>query len=152
MFGSGSQLHDYWEPPDTPASRALIDTLVASTRHENQAAACRLKAVGDLFEMRRAERGEAEDWAVDTWAAVGAEIAAALRVSLGKAGSFMNYGLAMLRLPAVAAVFAAGDIGMDAFRTIAYRTGNITDESVMAEVDRRIAARSARWPAISSAA
>ncbi len=148
MFGSGSQLHDYWEPPDTPASRALIDTLVASTRHENQAAACRLKAVGDLFEMRRAERGEAEDWAVDTWAAVGAEIAAALRVSLGKAGSFMNYGLAMLRLPAVAAVFAAGDIGMDAFRTISYRTGNITDEAVMAEVDRRIAVRSARWPSM----
>ena len=60
---------------------------------------------------------------MDAWAAVGAEVAAALRVSLGKAGSFMAYGLAMSRLPAVAAVFAAGDIDLMLFTTIVYRTG-----------------------------
>ena len=40
-------------------------------RAENQAAARRLTAVGRLFELRRAQRGEEADWAVDTWAAVG---------------------------------------------------------------------------------
>ena len=64
---------------------------------------------------------------MDTWAAVGAEIAAALQISLAKAGQYMNYGLAMLRLPKVAAVFAAGDIDMGVFQAIVYRTELITD-------------------------
>ena len=85
---------------------------------------------------------------MDTWAAVGAEIAAALRISLAKAGSYMNLGLAMLRLPAVAAVFAAGDIDLGVFQAIAYRTDLITDEAAMAAVDGELAARVARWPSM----
>ncbi len=74
-------------------------------------AADRLDAIGELFELRRTQRGEAADWAVDTWAAVGAEVAAALRISLGRAGSYVRYGVAMReRLPQVAALFRAGDI------------------------------------------
>lgn len=92
---------------------------------------------------RRAWRGRR--WAVDTWAAVGAEVAAALRISLGRAGSLMKYALAIQRLPRVAAAFEAGDLTMDTFRTIFYRTELITDEAVMAEVDRRLAARVPRW-------
>ncbi|BBX75157.1 hypothetical protein MSHI_30630 [Mycobacterium shinjukuense] len=42
---------------------------------EAQAAAARLAAIGELFELRRVERGECADWAVDTWAAVAAEVA-----------------------------------------------------------------------------
>ncbi len=143
-----SRLHDYWEPPDTAASRATLGEIAAATRAENRAAARRLAAIGRLFEMRRAERGEAADWAVDTWAAVGAEVAAVLRVSLGKAGSYLNYAHALQRLPAVGAVFAAGDIDMHAFQTVVYRTALVTDEDVLAEVDRRIAARAARWPSM----
>jgi hypothetical protein len=105
----------------TTVSRALTAALVTSARQENQATARRLTAAGELFELRRAERVEAAVWAVDTWAAVGAEIAAALRISLGKAGSYISYGLAMLRLPAVAAVFVAGDIDMQVFQAAAYR-------------------------------
>jgi len=141
-------IHDHWDPPDTPRSRALLEGLVQSARQENRAAARRLTAIAELFEMRRAERGESEEWAVDTWAAVGAEVAASLRVSLGKAGSYLNYGLSMKRLPSVSAVFAAGDIDMTMFTTIVYRTELITDTSVMAEVDGLIAARAARWPSM----
>lgn len=148
MFGTGTQVHDYWEPPDTSRSRELVEELVAASRAENQAAARRLAAVGELFEMRRVEHGEEADWAVDTWAAVGAEVAAALRVSLGKAGSFMAYGLAMSRLPAVAAVFAAGDIDLMLFTTIVYRTELITDHAVLADVDSLLALRAARWPSM----
>ena len=89
MFGS--PFHDYFEPPDTSESRALLEQLAVASRAENQAAAGRLRTVCELFELRRRQRREREDWAVDTWAAVGAEIAAALRVSLAKAGSYMNW-------------------------------------------------------------
>lgn len=133
------RVHDYFKPTDTAQSAALVDDLTSAARRENQAAAAKLRAAGELFELRRAERGEAEDWAVDTWAAVGAEIAAALRISLGKSGSLMNYGLAMRRLPAVATVFA----------TIVYRTDLITDSAAMAAVDERVAGWAARWPSMS---
>ena len=132
----------------TAESGVLLERLAVASRAESQAAAARLRAVCELFELRRRQRGERADWAVDTWAAVGAEIAAALRISLAKAGSYMNLGLAMQRLPAVAAAFAAGDIDLGVFQTIVYRTALITDEAAMAAVDGELAARVARWPSM----
>ena len=106
-----TRLHEYFEPSHTAGSRALIHRMRAAWRVESQAAADRLDAIGELFDQRRVERGEHADWAVDTWAAVGAEVAAALRISLAMAGSYMHYALAMReRLPQVGAVFRAGDI------------------------------------------
>lgn len=136
------------DPPDCTAWRSLIDGLRTAARAENQAAARRLETIGGLFELRRGQRGEEEHWAVDTWAAVGAEVAAALRISLGKAGSYITYGLALRRLPAVAAVFAAGDIDMAAFQVIVYRTELVGDDAI-GEVDGRIAVWAARWPSMS---
>ena len=112
-------------------------------------AADRLDAIGELFELRRAERGEQQDWAVDTWAAVGAEVAAALRISLAMAGSYMRYALAMReRLPQLAAVFRAGDIDFRLFQTLVYRTDLITDCDVLAAVDAELAVRVPRWPSM----
>lgn len=54
----------------------------------------------------------------------------------------------MHRLPAITAVFAAGGIDMNTFRTLVYRTDLITDQSKVAEVDRLLAARAARWPSM----
>lgn len=127
----------------------MIGDICSAGRTENQAAARRLRHIGELFEMRRTERGEEEHWAVDTWAAVGAELAGALRISLGKAGSYLAYALAMRKLPAIAAVFADGDIDMAAFRTIVYRTDLITDDEARTEIDRSIAAWARRWPSMS---
>lgn len=141
--------YDRWDPPETMESRQLTIEVVAAGRLENQAAARRLRCIAELFEMRRKERGETADWAVDTWAAVGAEVAAALRVSVGKAGSYMTYGLAMGKLPNVARVFEAGDIDMATFRTIVYRTELITDEEVLSEVDQLLAVRAIGWPSLS---
>ncbi len=141
--------YDHWDPPETSGSRSLVAEMKTAARGENQAAAQRLTAIGELFEMRRTQRGEEEHWAVDTWAAVSGEVAAALRISLGKASSYISYAQAMRRLPAVAAVFAAGEIDMAAFQTIVYRTDLITDASAMATVDERIALWAARWPSMS---
>ena len=88
------------------------------------------------------------DWAVDTWAAVGAEVAAALRISLGKASSVMHDAQAMDRLPAIAELFRTGSIDMMTYRTLVYRTALITDDGLIAEVDRQLAARAARWPSM----
>lgn len=146
-------MFDHWpgesfEPSDTDESRGLVYRLTNAARLENQAAAIRLRAIADLFELRRLDHGEREDWAVDTWATVGAEVAAALRLSLAKANSYMNYALAMLRLPAVAAVFEAGDIDCRLYQTIVFRTHLVTDADTMAELDADLAARVARWPSM----
>ena len=132
----------------TAESTELFEALTLASRQENQAAAGRLRAICELFELRRRQRGERADWAVDTWAAVGAEIAAALQVSLAKAGSYMSYAVAMLRLPKVAAVFTAGEIDMEVFAAIVYRTELVTDEAAMAAVDGELAARVGRWPSM----
>jgi hypothetical protein len=134
---------------DTERSRRLIDRMSAAWRLEARAAADRLDAIGDLFELRRTENGEHQDWAVDTWAAVSAEVAAAFRTSLAMAGSYLRYALAMReRLPAVAAVFRAGDIDYRLFQTIVYRTDLITDATVLARVDAQLAVRATRWPSM----
>jgi hypothetical protein len=144
-----TRLHEYWKPAQTEHSRALIDRMRTAGRAESRAAAERLDAIAELFELRRAERGEAKDWAVDTWAAVGAEVAAAFRISQGLAGSYLRYALAMReRLPSVAAVFRAGDIDFRLFATIVYRTDLITDEQVLAAVDAQLAVKVPRWPSM----
>ncbi|WP_156452669.1 DUF222 domain-containing protein, partial [Mycobacterium gordonae] len=53
------------------------------------------------------------------------------------------------RLPAVAAVFCAGDIDYEAFTTIVFRTDLIEDPQVLAAVDATVAARVTRWPSLS---
>ncbi len=144
-----TRLHGYWEPPQTEGSRALIESMCAAGRAESRAAAARLDAVAELFELRRGQRGEAPDWAVDTWAAVGAEVAAAFRISLAMAGSYLRYGLAMRqRLPKVAVLFRAGDIDFALFATLVYRTDLITDAQVLAGVDAELAAKVGRWPSM----
>jgi hypothetical protein len=123
--------------------------MCGSWRVEARAAADRLDAIGELFELRRAQRGEQAEWAVDTWAAVGAEVAAAFRISLAMAGSYLRYALAMReRLPRVAGVFRGGDIDYRMFQTLAYRTDLITDAEVLAAGDARLATSVLRWPSM----
>ena len=144
-----TRLHEDWEPPQTEGSRALIDRMCAAGRAESRAAAARLDAIGELFELRRGQRGEAADWAVDTWAAVGAEVAAAFRISQAMAGSYLRCALAMReRLPKVAALLRAGEIDLRLFQTLVYRTDLITDAQVLAAVDAELAIKVVRWPSM----
>ncbi|MGB9302481.1 MAG: HNH endonuclease signature motif containing protein, partial [Mycobacterium sp.] len=142
-------LAEYFKPSDTDASRALLARVSGSGRQEAQAAASRLDAIWELFELRRKERGEMVDWAVDTWAAVGAEVAAVLRISLAMAGSYMHYAKAMWeRLPKIAAVFRAGDIDYRMFQTLVFRTGAIADPAILIRVDAELAVAMLRWPSM----
>jgi uncharacterized protein DUF222 len=135
---------------DTAESRALVDRVCASSRAENRAAAARLDAIGDLWVVRLRECGEHEDWTIDAVEAVTAEVAAALRISEGLAGSYLLDARAMReRLPEVAKAFRAGDIDYRMFQTIVYRTDLITDAEVLARVDGELAVKVPRWPSLS---
>src|SRR5690242_5365585 len=110
-------------PSRTAESAALLEQIAAAARAENREAAAQLTAIGELFGYRLSRCSETEDWAIDTMEALAAEIAAALRISQGLAGSRVRYARAMReRLPKVGAVFAAGDIDYRLFQTIVYRT------------------------------
>ncbi len=137
-------------PSKTATSAALLDRICASARAQNRAAAEQLVAIGELFGSRLSRCSENEDWAIDTMAAVAAEVGAALRISLGLAEDLVRYARAMReRFPKVGEVFLAGDIDYRAFQTIVYRTDLITDRDVLADVDAKLAANVARWPSLS---
>jgi hypothetical protein len=143
------ELFERHYPSKTSESAALLDRICASSRAENRAAAEALAAIGELFGYRLARCSDTEDWAIDTEEAVAAELAAALRISQGLAGSRLRYARAMReRLPAIAEVFKAGDIDFRTFQTIVYRTDLITDPDVLAVVDTQLAAQVPRWPSM----
>ena len=73
-----------WRPP---AARRGAGAVGAWARVENAACARRLCAIADVLEARLAADGSAEreQWCLDNWDAVAAEVAAAQNVSLGVA-------------------------------------------------------------------
>jgi Domain of unknown function (DUF222) len=130
-------------------SPSAVDRLRAAARQEARAAAERLNAIWDLYIDKVRQFGESEKWAADTFAAVAAEVAAALNISLGQASRHVRYARVMgERLPKVGAVFLAGDIDFRLFQTIAFRTELITDPDALAAVDAQIARRARRWTAM----
>ncbi|MHA7650073.1 HNH endonuclease signature motif containing protein [Mycobacterium sp. ML4] len=134
----------------TTESTGWVQRICGAARVVNQGAAAELVAIGQLFAYRLARSGETEDWAIDTMKAVAGEVAAGLRISLGRAETKVRYARAMReRLPQVAAVFCAGDIDLEAFATIVFRTDLIEDPQVLAAVDGKVAARVTRWPSLS---
>ncbi|MGC2796038.1 MAG: DUF222 domain-containing protein, partial [Mycobacterium sp.] len=82
-------------PSRTTESAALLDRIGSSWHEQNRSAAAALAAIGELFAYRLARCSDTEDWAVDTEAAVSAEVAAALRMSQGLAASQLRYARAM---------------------------------------------------------
>ena len=107
----------------TEESAGWVGRIRAAARVQNQAAAAELVAIGELFGYRLGQSSETEDWAVDTEAAVAAEVGAGLKISQGLAASKLRYARALReRLPKVGEVFCAGDIDFRAFATIVYRT------------------------------
>src|SRR5437764_14021210 len=139
-------------PTRTAESAALVDRIGASWRAQNRGAAAALTAIGELFAYRLTRCSDTEEWAVDTEAAVSAEVAAELRMSQGLAASQLRYARAMReRLPKLAEVFRAGDIDQRTFATIVYRTDLITDKDLLATVDRQLALAVPRWPSMTRA-
>src|SRR5258705_13831995 len=135
---------------------SMFDSLVAAAdgtcgagavgawaRVENAACARRLASTADMLEARLAADGSAEreQWCLDNWDAVAAEVAAAQNVSLGVASHQLMVATALReRLPRVAEVFATGAISYRLVNSITYRTALITDPDALAKVAAELAA------------
>ena len=132
----------------------LLAEMAGAQRAERVAVARRLLAAGRLCQLRMADVDDADrlQWCIDNWEAVAAEVGAELGISRGRASSQMNYGVELLeRLPALAAVFAAGEVDFRVIATVVFRTGLITDPAVLAGIDAALAVRAPRWNAHSRA-
>ena len=145
------QMVERWQQRTPTAESAdWMGQISTAVRIENQVVAAQLCAIGGLFRYRLGQSSsETEDWAIDTMAAVAAEVAAGLRISQGLATDKVHYARVMAeRLPQTAAVFAAGDIGFQVFSTIVSRTDLVVDSEALARVDGLVAANAARWPSL----
>jgi Domain of unknown function (DUF222) len=133
----------------TPESAALLDRIGEAGRAESQAAARRLVAVGELYMLRLRDSGEAAEWAMDTWDAVAAQVAAALRCSIAMGSSYVRYAVALReRLPEVGRLFEAGEIDYRSFQTIVFRTDLVADAEALARVDALLATTLSRYPSL----
>src|ERR1700741_626881 len=100
----------------------VVDAITAAARAQHRQCARELAAIGELY-ARRAPDDDAERfcWAVDGHENVVAEVAAALRISRGRAGARLRYAIALReRLPWVAEVFARGDIDFRLMAALVY--------------------------------
>lgn len=135
-----------FEPSITPASDNLLTRVSDAARATAQDEAEMLVAIGEIFALRLRQSGVCEDYAVDTYDAVAAEVAATLRCSVAMGSSRLSYALAMrTKLPQVAKVFEGGGISYATFKTIVFRTGLIEDEDRLARADVQLALAAPRW-------
>ncbi|MFZ0904705.1 MAG: DUF222 domain-containing protein, partial [Mycobacterium sp.] len=84
----------------------LVDTMRDAARVESAATARKFAAAARLYQRRLAEQGDdREQWCIDGWEQVAAEVAAAQGISRGRAAGQLRYGLALAeRLPKLGAV------------------------------------------------
>ena len=120
----------------------------AWTRVEAAACAQRLAAMVTMLDDRYAADGseDREQWYLDNWGAVCAELGAALHLTAGAASRLLLVAVALReRLPKVGALFAAGDISYRLAATIVARTALIRDPDALRAVDAAIAAATHAW-------
>ncbi|BBZ79876.1 hypothetical protein MANY_52130 [Mycolicibacterium anyangense] len=131
---------------------ALLDTMRQAHHRERVAIAARILAAGRLA-LRRIEAAATdnrEQWCIDNWELVAAEVGAELGISRNRASSQMQTGLDLIeRLPQLAVLFAAGEVELHVVRVALHRTGLITDDDALASIDRRIVANAPKWNTLS---
>ena len=127
----------------------LITAIEECATAEAAAAARRLSAIAELVGRRCADEDGAR-WSCDAWDSAAAEVAAALRVSHGRASRQMQLAESLsLRLPRVAELFLAGGVSARVVAAIAWRTDLVTDTDALALIDGALADRAAGWDALS---
>jgi hypothetical protein len=130
----------------------LVDVMAGAVRMERAVAARRLFAVAELFLRREAAREaeERENWRVDGWESVAAEVASAQGISRHKAVAQIQVATTLREeLPEVAEVFAKGLVDYWIVALIVSRTMLIQSEDDMAAVDAALARQVHRWNRLS---
>jgi hypothetical protein len=139
--------------PDVEALRGLddaglVDTMRDAARMESAAIARKFAAVAQLYQRRLAEQDvdDREQWCIDGWEQVAAEVAAAQGISRGRAAGQLRYGLALAeRLPKLGALFAVGDVDFRVISAVVFRTELMTDDDAVTRLDNWLARHAARW-------
>jgi hypothetical protein len=91
-----------------------------------------------------------EQWCIDNWEAVAAEVGAELGINRARASAQMNYGLALLeRLPRLGEAFSRGEVDFRVIAVAVFRTALITDPAILAEIDARLACKTPQWNTLS---
>lgn len=136
---------------DPHAAAAAVDAITLATRQENAAGARRLAAIGDLWELRAPDDDiQKRYWAIDGYAGLVVEVAAALGVSRKRAQAQVDRAVMLrTRLPKVAAVYAKGLIDAVMVAMIVARTDLIIDDDVAQQVDADLAAKIVAWGRLS---
>lgn len=139
-----------YEELDDAAVVAVIDV---QARAEAVAGAARLAAIAELATRRGVndDDGARQRWVVDPWAATAAEVGAVLGISPRAASREMRIGLTLRdHLPAVAKLYAAGEVSSRVVSVITWRTRLVDSEAVWAGIDAAIAEKAAGWGRLSA--
>ncbi|MFL0243681.1 DUF222 domain-containing protein, partial [Mycobacterium sp. SMC-17] len=136
---------------DPLAAAAAVDAITLASREENAAGARRLAAIGDLWELRAPDDDiEKRYWAIDGYAGLIVEVAAALGMSRKRAQAQVDRAVMLrTRLPKVAAVYAKGLIDAVMVAMIVARTDLIIDDDAAQRVDADLAAKIVAWGRLS---
>jgi Domain of unknown function (DUF222) len=124
-------------------ARTPGDRVRAYARVENAACAARLAAMADMLAAAHAADGSADrdQWRLDNWAAVCAQLGAAHQVTSGVvSGLLMDAVVLGERLPKVAALFAQGLISYRLVHAICTRTTLVRDPDALTALDSDLAA------------
>jgi hypothetical protein len=129
----------------------LLDAMRDAQRDERAATARKVISAGRFFLHRRAALGGThDDWCVDDWDVIAAEVAAELGVSRGRASSWMDHGQVLIeRLPKLAELFMAGHVDYRIIRIVGFRTALLTDGQAIAGIDEMLAYKSPGWNTLS---
>ena len=126
---------------------AVVDALIAAGREENAACARRLASIGELWARRMPEDEDAQNqWAIDGFDNVVAEVGAALGISRGRAKAQLEYAIVLRdRLPRFAELFATGVIDFRLMATVVSRTDLVEDPELLGRLDALLAKHSPKW-------
>lgn len=129
---------------------AEIDAAIAAwTDAIASASAHRLLLIAEKTSRNYDDDWECQDDTEAAWNSAAAEVSLASRISHGRASGDMEVGLALTRLPRIAAAFLAGQISEFLVRRIVHRTANIQDTDVLAKVEDEIIERAVYWGGLS---
>lgn len=135
-----------FESPSDPCS--LVGVIESTHREESSLVARRLAAVAALLRHRvaTAERPERDYAEIDGFEQTAAEVAAAMNLSPMGASYVVSYAEALdTRLPKIAALLAEERTDWRTVRLIIGRTDLVTDEKLIAKLDRSLADRIGNW-------
>jgi hypothetical protein len=125
------------------AARSSGERVRACARLENAACAARLSAMADMLAAAHAADGSAEreQWRLDNWAAVCAQLGAAHDVTSGVASGLLTDAVTLReRLPKVGLLFAEGLIAYRLVHAICQRTTLVRDPDALRALDVELAA------------